>query len=161
MLNAKWVSSTFQTNTHDPWIRGKRLVFLTKRMISGGFSPELQRGVNGLSVSRCMTILPAYYSGGCWWEYTCMKEELRLTLDSWFVNFTRALGESWGHTPPATALGNFAPLKCKWLACTFVRVCVCHVCVCACVAGWVGIHTDLRVSPCTSVGVRACPRNLS
>lgn len=47
-----------------------------------GFSPELQRGVNGLSVSRCMTILPAYYSGGCWCEYTCMKEEPRLTLDS-------------------------------------------------------------------------------
>lgn len=101
-------------------------------------------------------ILPAYSSGGCWRENTCRREELRLTLDSSFVNFTGALGESWGHTPPATATGNFSLLKCKTLG-VYVFVCA-RVHAPLLVGGWyIRICTSLR----TSVDLHACSRNLS
>lgn len=120
------------------------------------WNAERERAVYGLSVQQCMTTLPAFYSGGCWCECACMKEELRLSVDLWFVNFTGALGESWGHTPPATALGNYALLKCKWVPCTCVSVCVC-----ACIAVWVDVYTCRFVCASMHVCGCACPLNLS
>jgi len=123
------------------WSLYKRKAFFLKRKDFFFFLPDLQSAVNGLSVYRCVTSLPAYYSGGCWCECAYMKEELRLSLDSWFVNFIGTLGESSGHAPPATALGNYAPLKCKWW-CVCVYVCrwvYIQVCVCLHAQLWVWV----------------------
>lgn len=74
-----------------------------------------------MRVCMCVYYLPIFLKRMLAWIYLL---ERRASSDSSFVNFTGALGESWGHTPPATATGNFSLLKCKTPG-VYMFVCAC------------------------------------
>lgn len=94
--------------------------------------------VGGGPVWRCATTLPAWYSWGRRVNVWVWKRSLR----SRFVDFTGALGESGGHTPPATATGVYAFLKCKCAS----------TCAAACRGGgWVCVYRHAHLWVCLAV----------